>query len=118
MQIRMGACISSLRRGRGSRGGEKDADLGAFSDIALQLQTGIVILRGVLDDGKAEARTADRLGVALVHAVEALEYAALMRVGNADAGVGDGEQRLAAAGADTDGDAAAVTSEDRQKALS
>ena len=67
-----------------------------------------MILRGVLDDGQAEARTADGLGMAFIHAVEALENAALVRVGNADAGVGDGKNGFGGALSDIDADAAAV----------
>ena len=67
-----------------------------------------MILRGVLDDGQTETRAADGLGMAFIHAVEALENAALVRVGNADAGVRDGEDGLGGALSDIDADAAAV----------
>ena len=39
----------------------------------------------MLDNGKAEARAADLLGVALVHAVEPLEHALTVGSGDADA---------------------------------
>ena len=87
---------------------EVDADLRALADGAFQLQTGVMILRGVLDDGQAEPRAADGLGMAFIHAVEALENAALVRVGDAYAGVGDGEDGLGGALSDIDADAAAV----------
>ena len=60
----------------------------------------MVILHGVLDDRQSETRAAGRLGVALIHAVEALEHAALMLRRDADAGIGDGDAAAVGIGGD------------------
>ena len=55
-----------------------------------------------VDDGDlAEAGAADLLGVALVDAVEPLKDARLVRVRNADAGIGDCQNDVLAAFMDT-----------------
>ena len=48
----------------------------------------------MLDDRKAETRSADLLGMALVYAVEALEDPLLIRLRDADAGIRNREDRL------------------------
>ena len=65
-----------------------------------------MVLCGVADDGKAETRAADLLGVALVDAVEPLKDARLVRVRNADAGIGDCKNDVLAAFMDTERGAA------------
>ena len=62
----------------------------------MKLDCTVMVLHGVLDDGQAQSGTAGGLGVALVHAVEALEDAALVLRGDADAVVCDGQLRAAA----------------------
>ena len=64
-------------------------------------------LRAVLDDGKAQAGAAHLPGVAFVHAVEALENPALLRLRDADAGIGHGEAHGIIRLFHLDGDAAA-----------
>ena len=73
----------------GSRVREHDTDGRARAGRALKLDAAVVILHGVLDDRQSEARAAGRLGVALIHAVEALEHTRLMLRRDADAGVGN-----------------------------
>ena len=51
-----------------------------------------MVLCGVLDNGEAKTSAANLLGVALIDAVEALKHAALVSVGNADAGIHDGKR--------------------------
>ena len=65
-----------------------------------------MVLCGVADDGKAEARAADFLGMALVDTVEPLKDARLVRVRNADAGIGDCQNDVLAAFMDTERGAA------------
>ena len=67
-----------------------------------------MILRGVFDDGEAQTCAADLFGMALVNAVEALEDAALVSVGNADAGINNGERDGLPVLPDGDGDGAAA----------
>ena len=84
----------------GSRIREYDADGRARAGRALELNAAVVILHGVLDDRQSEARAAGRLGVALIHAVEALEHAALMLRRDADAGIGNSDAAAAGIGGD------------------
>ena len=87
---------------------EADGDLRALADLAFERDRAMVVRHGVLDDGQPQPRAAARLGVALVHAVEALEDAALMLRRDADARVAHGETGAAALGADAHIHAAAV----------
>ena len=74
----------------------------------MKLDCTVMVLHGVLDDGKAEARAAACLRVALVHAVEALEDAALVLRRDADARIGHGDERLAVPFTDAHGHAATL----------
>ena len=87
---------------------EMDAHGRSLSGLAFQLEPGAVVLRGVADDGKAETRAADLLGVALVDTVEALEDAALVGIRDADAGIHDGERDGLPVLPDGDGDGCAA----------
>ena len=93
----------------GSRVREHDTDGRARAGRALKLDAAVVILHSVLDDRQSEARAAGRLGVALIHAVEALEHTRLMLRRDADAGVGDGDAAAAGIGRDRHVHAPAVT---------
>ena len=73
-------------------GGKVDGNRRALTGGALELDLRAVVLRGVLNNGQAQTCAADLLGVTLVDAVEALKYAALVGIGNADAGIHDGER--------------------------
>ena len=84
----------------GLRVREHDADGRARAGRTLELDAAVVILHGVLDDRQSETRAAGRLGVALIHAVEALEHAALMLRRDADAGIGDGDAAAVGIGGD------------------
>ena len=75
---------------------EVDGDLRALADLAFERDRAMVVRHGVLDDGQPQPRAAARLGVALVHAVEALEDAALMLRRDADARVAHRETDAAA----------------------
>ena len=55
-----------------------DGDLGSGVRLAPELKARLVHRRGVLDDGKAEARAAELPGMALVHAVKPLEHPVLV----------------------------------------
>lgn len=88
--------------------GEAHGEGGALAGNAVHLHSAVVVEDGVLDDGQPQPGAAGRLGVALVYPVEPLEYAALVLRGDADAGVGHGDHRVAAVAGDGDGDGAAV----------
>ena len=81
---------------------------GALPLTAVQRDGAVVISHGVLDDGQAQSGTAGGLGVALVHAVEALEDAALVLRRDTDTGIGHRDHGVGAVTAHGDGDAAAV----------
>ena len=66
-----------------------------------------MVLRPVLDDGQAQARPANLLGVTLVHPVEALKDAALVGIGDADARVRHPQLHMAPLPPDVHPDAAA-----------
>ena len=73
---------------------EEQRDRRAAAGLAFQLDRSTVELCAVLDDRKAETRSADLLGMALVYAVEALEDPLLIRLRDADAGIRNRENRL------------------------
>src|SRR5205807_7729194 len=68
----------------------------AAADAALDLDPAAVRLGEMLDDGEAQAAAALVAGAALVHPVEALEDASQRLRRDADAGVADLDQRVAA----------------------
>ncbi|MPM56173.1 hypothetical protein SDC9_102975 [bioreactor metagenome] len=61
----------------------------------MKINGGVVVLGGVLHDGKAQACAAGFLGMAFVHPVKALEDPELMLYRDSDAGVGDGKGNAA-----------------------
>jgi len=64
---------------------------GADADFALDPYPSAVHFDEMLGDGEAKAGTAGFAGTGRIHTIEALEDARLVSGGNADAGVGDGE---------------------------
>ena len=64
---------------------------GAFSRCAFQIQRGIMISRGVFDNGKSQSGAAGCFGVALVHPVKALENTALMLCRDTDTRIADSQ---------------------------
>src|SRR5699024_4269565 len=104
-----GICAGDIRRSAGAARGEEHGNPGAASLLALQLYLRAVVLGGVLDYGEAEAGAAGGAGVALVHAVEALEHPGAVLGRDAYAVVGDGEGDAAGGSAlHRHGDVAAV----------
>ena len=60
---------------------------GSLVPFTFQGNFAVVVLYGVLHDGKAQAGAAGLLGMALIHTVKALKHLVLMFRGNADAGI-------------------------------
>src|SRR6266849_5409492 len=102
---------SKLRGVAGGAAGVEDGDgemeLGAAADFAFDPDAAAVHFDDVLGDGEAEAGAAEFAGARGVDAVEALEDARLVGGGDADAGIGDGEDDFGVAGFGADGDFAA-----------
>src|SRR5215213_3380108 len=73
---------------------EVDGEGGPLARAALDGNPAAVVLGYVLDDGEPQSSPAGRLGACLVHAVEALEDARQLGLGDADAGVGDPDHDL------------------------
>src|SRR5829696_3071162 len=73
---------------------EVDGEGGPLAQTALDGDPAAVVLGYVLDDGEPQSSPAGRLGARLVHAVEALEDARQLRLGDADAGVRDPDHYL------------------------
>ena len=59
----------------------------ALVQFAFHGDLAVVVLHGVLHDGQAQARAAGLLGVALIHAIEALKHLVLMLGSDADTGI-------------------------------
>ena len=62
---------------------EGDGDFRADAERAFERDLRMAALADVLDDRKPQSRAAGRLAAALVHAVEPLEDAALVKIGRA-----------------------------------
>jgi len=79
-------------------------ELRAAADGALHPDAPAMHFDDVLGDGQAQAGAASLARARRVHAIEALEDARLVRGGDADAGIGHGEDDFAVArrGADRD----------------
>src|SRR5712691_1687414 len=96
---------------QGAAGGVEDGDgemeLGAAADFAFDPDAAAVHFDDVLGDGEAQAGAAELAGARSVDAIEALEDARLVGGGDADAGIGDGEDDFGAAGFGADRDLAA-----------
>ena len=86
-----------------------DAHGRALAGLAFQLDPAAEILHGVLDNGKAEARSSGLTRMALIDPVEALENAALVLRRDADAGVLHGHDRAVRCAVDGHIHAAALT---------
>src|SRR5260370_36281916 len=89
-------------QGAGVAGGVEDGDgeveLRAAADFAFDPDAAAMHFDDVLGDGEAQAGAAELAGARGVDAIEALEDARLVGGGDANAGIGDGEDGLRAAG--------------------
>src|SRR5882724_4151495 len=81
--------------------------LRALADLAFHPDAAAVGLDEMLGDGEAEARAANFAGTGSVHTIETFENARLVGLGNADAGVRDGEFDFAGVRRGTEHDLAA-----------
>src|SRR5713101_8287273 len=88
-----------------NRNGEME--LRALPHFALDPDAATVNFDEMFRDGQAQAGAANFAGPGNVHAVEALEDAGLVRPGDADPGVGNGESHLGAVRGSADHDLAA-----------
>ena len=70
-----------------------DAERGALVGLAFDADVAAEGLGEVLDDGEAEAGAAELAGAGFIDAVEPLEDAGEVLLGDADAGVGDLERQ-------------------------
>src|SRR6266851_2867011 len=86
--------VVPLRRAGGAGGvedGDGEMELRAAADFAFDPDAAAMHFDDVLGDGKAQASAAELAGARGVDAIEALKDARLIGSGNADAGIGDGE---------------------------
>ena len=74
--------------------GKGDPECRALSHLALQFHTSAVELYDMLDNGEPQPSAPIFTRAALIDAVEALENALLGLLGNADAGVGYGDEGM------------------------
>src|SRR5882724_13049697 len=81
--------------------------LRALADLAFHPDAAAVGLDEMLGDGEAEARAANFAGTGSVHTIETFENAGLVGLGNADAGVRDGEFDFCGVGRGAEHDLAA-----------
>jgi len=81
--------------------------LRALADFAFHPDAAAMHFHQMFGDGQAQPGPASLAGARGVHAIEALEDARLVRGGDADAGIGDGENDFGFAGRGTNHDLAA-----------
>src|SRR6266849_5715374 len=104
------AVVVPLRRAGGAGGvedGDGEVELRAAADFAFDPDAAAMHFDDVLGDGEAEAGAAELAGARGVDAIEALEDARLVGGGDADAGIGDGEDDFGVAGFGADRNLAA-----------
>src|SRR6266849_4249419 len=104
------AVVVPLRRAGGAGGvedGDGEVELRAAADFAFDPDAAAMHFDDVLGDGEAQAGAAELAGARSVDAIEALEDARLVGGGDANAGIGDGEDDFGAAGLGADRDLAA-----------
>src|SRR5665647_19366 len=91
-------CSASVVSVKGRRGGDRDAhtEHGALPHHALDFYPPSMGARQLLNDGEADAGPAGRSRAGLLAAPEAREHARQIPSGDADAGVGDLEDAVAA----------------------
>src|SRR5216684_4686003 len=97
--------VVPLRRAGGAGGvedGDGEMELRAAADFAFDPDAAAMHFDDVLGNGQTEARAACLAGARGVHAIEALEDARLIGGGDADAGIGDGEDDFSVARFGTD----------------
>src|SRR5437660_5500755 len=87
--------------------GDSEMELRTLPHFALDPDAAAMRFDEMLGDGKAEAGTADFSRPCNINAVEALKDAGLVRSGNADSGVRNGESNLASVGGSGNHDLAA-----------
>src|ERR1700752_607872 len=75
-----------------------EMELGTPAHFAVDPDAATVSFDEMLGDRKAEARAADFTGPRHVNAVETLEDAGLVHLGDTDSGVGDGEGHFLSTG--------------------
>ena len=79
----MGSSASELRRSDR----DQRSECRAYVEVALDLDVAAVCLKDVLHDAQAKPSASVRLLTALVRTIEALEYARMVLLGDADAGI-------------------------------
>src|SRR6266478_9851878 len=84
-----------------------EIELRALADFALHPNAAAVGLDEMFGNGEAESGAANLAGTSNIHAIETFENARLIGLGNADAGVRDGEFDFGGAGRGAEHDLAA-----------